>query len=132
MKRLLSGEKVNALLLLIPAILLSTTGELLFKIGMNRVGSFEFSPNALRVVLPRIVLNPFIILGFLGFGLGAVFWLAVLSRVPLSLAYPILALSYFVVVIEAWLFLQERVTWKRMVGVAVIVVGVVMVGLSGS
>ncbi len=121
---------MNPLLLLIPAILLSTTGELLFKIGMNRIGSFEFSARAIRQVLPRIVFNPLIILGFLGFGLGAVFWLAVLSRVPLSLAYPILALSYFVVVVEAWLFLRERVTWKRLLGVTIIVVGVVIVGMS--
>lgn len=120
----------NALLLLIPAILLSTTGELLFKIGMNRIGGFEFSPASIRTVLPRILLNPFIWLGFLGFGLGALFWLAVLSRVPLSLAYPILALSYFVVVVEAWLFLHERVTRQRMLGVGIIVVGVVVVGLS--
>ncbi len=121
---------MNPLLLLIPAILLSTTGELLFKIGMNRIGSFEFSTRAIRQVLPRILFNPLIILGFFGFGLGAVFWLAVLSRVPLSLAYPILALSYFVVVVEARLFLRERVTWKRMLGVAIIVVGVVVVGVS--
>lgn len=122
----------NALLLLIPAILLSTTGELLFKIGMNRIGSFDFSPASIRAVLPKILLNPFIWIGFSGFGLGAVFWLAVLSRVPLSIAYPILALSYFVVVVEAWLFLRERVTWKRLVGVAIIVAGVVVVGLSES
>ena len=122
----------NALLLLIPAILLSTTGELLFKIGMNRIGSFAFSASSLRTVLPRILLNPFIWVGFLGFGVGAVFWLAVLSRVPLSIAYPILALSYFVVVVEAWLFLRERVTWKRLVGVTIIVAGVVVVGLSES
>jgi len=124
-------ESINsALFLLIPAILLSTTGELLFKIGMNRIGSFEFSSAAIRGVLPRVVRNPFIWLGFLGFGMGAVFWLAVLSRVPLSLAYPILALSYFVVVVEARLFLHEHVTWKRLLGVSVIVVGVIVVGLS--
>jgi drug/metabolite transporter (DMT)-like permease len=120
----------SALLLLIPAILLSTTGELLFKIGMNRIGGFEFSPASLRTVLPRILMNPFIWFGFIGFGLGAVFWLAVLSRVPLSLAYPILALSYFVVVVEAWLLLHERVTWQRLLGVGIIVAGVVVVGLS--
>lgn len=120
----------NALLLLIPAILFSTTGELLFKIGMNRIGSFEFSPASIGTVLPRILLNPFIWIGFIGFGLGAVFWLAVLSRVPLSIAYPILALSYFVVVVEARLILHEHVTWKRVVGVGIIVVGVVVVGLS--
>lgn len=121
---------MNPLLLLIPAILFSTTGELLFKIGMNRIGGFEFNRAALRTVLPRVLLSPYIWVGFIGFGLGAVFWLAVLSRAPLSLAYPILALSYFVVVAEAWLFLHERVSWQRFVGVLVIVVGVVLVGLS--
>lgn len=120
----------SAILLLIPAILLNTTGEVLFKIGMNRIGGFEFSRGALKTVAPRVIRNPFIIIGFISFGLGAVFWLAVLSRVPLSIAYPILALSYFVVVVEAWLLLHERVTWKRMVGVLVIIVGVIMVGLS--
>lgn len=120
----------SGLLLLIPAILFSTTGELFFKMGMNRVGGFEFNPSALRAVLPRVILNPLIWIGFVGFGLGAVFWLGALSRVPLSLAYPILALSYFVVVVEAWLFLHERVTWLRMLGVLVIVIGVVIVGTS--
>lgn len=126
----MSSSMLGGLMLLIPAILLSTTGELFFKMGMNRVGGFEFNAAALRAVLPRVILNPLIWLGFIGFGLGAVFWLGVLSRVPLSLAYPILALSYFVVVVEAWLFLHERVTWQRMLGVLVIVVGVVIVGTS--
>ncbi len=121
---------MSALWLLLPAILLSTTGELLFKVGMNSIGSFAFDAAGLRAVLPRVVRSPFIWLGFCGFGLGAVFWLAVLSRTPLSLAYPILALSYFVVVVEARLLLRERVTWQRLAGVAVIVVGVALVGLS--
>jgi drug/metabolite transporter (DMT)-like permease len=120
----------NALWLMLPAILFSTTGELLFKIGMNRIGSFDFSGASIRAVLPRILMNPFIWIGFIGFGLGAVFWLAVLSRAPLSIAYPILALSYFVVVVEARLILHERVTWKRILGVSIIVIGVVVVGLS--
>ncbi len=126
----MSSEFSNALFLLIPAILLSTTGELLLKHGMNQIGHFDFTGGGLLAVLPRIALNIFVVLGFVGFGGGAVFWLAILSRVPLSLAYPALALSYLVVVVEAALFLKERVTWQRVVGVAVIVVGVIIVGLS--
>lgn len=121
---------MTALWLLIPAVLLSTTGELFFKTGMNRIGGFEFSPAAIRAILPQVIRSPFIWIGFVGFGGGAVFWLAVLSRAPLSLAYPILASSYLVVVVEAWLFLHERVSRQRLLGVAVIVIGVVIVGLS--
>ena len=120
----------QALLLLIPAILSSTTGQLFLKMGMSQVGDFAFSPEAILTVLPQIVFNPLIWLGFAGFIGGTIFWLGVISRAPLSLAYPILAMSYFVVVLEAWLILGEPITWQLLGGVAVIFIGVVIVGLS--
>lgn len=120
----------KALLLLIPAILCSTTGQLFLKMGMSQVGDFAFTPEAILAVLPQVIFNPFIWLGMAGFVGGTIFWLAVLSRAPLSLAYPILALSYFVVVIEAWLILGEPLTWQLLLGVAIIFAGVVIVGLS--
>jgi drug/metabolite transporter (DMT)-like permease len=126
----LSPQVFNALLLLIPAILLSTTGELFFKRGMTQIGEFEFSFGNIAPVLLKIALNPNIWVGGVGFIGGSVFWLFVLSRAPLSLAYPILALSYFVIVFESWLFFGERVTWVRVLGVGIIIVGVVLVGLS--
>ncbi len=126
----LSPQVFNALLLLIPAVLLSTTGELFFKRGMMEVGQFEFSLNNILPILLRIALNPNIWVGGLGFVGGSLFWLFVLSRAPLSLAYPILAISYFLVVFESWLFFGEHVTWVRVAGVAIIFVGVVIVGLS--
>jgi len=120
----------QALLLLIPAILLSTTGQLFLKMGMNQAPDFAFAPDAIFAALPSIVFNPLIWLGFAGFIGGTVFWLGVISRAPLSLAYPILALSYFVVVLEAWLFLGEQAPLQKILGVAVIVGGVILVGLS--
>lgn len=124
------GAVWRALLLLIPAILSSTTGQLFLKLGMNQVSGFEFSAAGLADTLPRVATSPFIWIGFIGFFGGSVFWLGVISRAPLSLAYPILALSYFVVVVEAWLFLGEEITLQRVLGVAIIFVGVVLVGLS--
>lgn len=120
----------QSLLLLIPAILSSTTGQLFLKMGMSQVGDFAFTAGGVAAVLPQIILNPFIWVGFIGFVGGTVFWLGVISRAPLSLAYPILALSYFVVVVEAWLILNEPLTWQLLFGVAIIFVGVVVVGLS--
>lgn len=125
-----SAEVFKALLLLIPAILSSTTGQLFLKMGMNQVSGFAFEPGAIMSILPVVALNPLIWIGFIGFFGGTVFWLGVLSRAPLSLAYPILALSYFVVVVEARLFLGEEVTWQRVLGVTIIFIGVIIVGLS--
>lgn len=123
-------EIFQSLLLLIPAIVSSTTGQLFLKVGMSQIGNFAFSPDAVLTILPQVIFNPFIWVGFIGFIGGTVFWLGVISRAPLSLAYPILALSYFLVVMEAWLILGEPLTWQLLLGVGIIFIGVVVVGLS--
>jgi drug/metabolite transporter (DMT)-like permease len=109
--------------LLLTAIAFTVTGELLLKSGMNSVG--EFSPS-LDVVW-RTFTNWQVVLGFaLIFG-GSLFWLGVISRVDFSFAYPLLALSYVVSLIPASLLLREEVTWNRILGACVIVLGVVII-----
>ncbi len=90
----MTKETITALLWLIPAILLSTTGELFLKRGMNEVGTLDFTSGAAIQTIAKVALNPNIWIGFIGFGGGSVFWLSVISRVPLSLAYPMLGLNY--------------------------------------
>jgi drug/metabolite transporter (DMT)-like permease len=128
----LSKETITALLWLLPAMLFSTTGELFLKRGMNEIGSFDFT--AVSAILPtvtKIATNPFIWIGMIGFVGGSVFWLSVISRVPLSLAYPMLSLSYVIVVVESWIFLNEGLHPLRVIGSLVIIGGVVLVSLSG-
>jgi len=116
---------------LVPAILFSTTGELFLKRGMNEIGSFDFvSVNTIVPTFIKILSNPNIWIGFIGFAGGSVFWLSVISRVPLSLAYPMLALSYVIVVVESWIFLGEGLHPLRIIGSVVVGIGVALVGLS--
>jgi drug/metabolite transporter (DMT)-like permease len=76
--------------------------------------------------------NPNIWIGFLGFAFGSIFWLSVISRVQLSLAYPMLGLMYVMIVVESWLFLGEGLHPLRLLGSFVVGIGVAIVGLSGS
>ncbi|MCL4396023.1 MAG: hypothetical protein M1482_14675 [Chloroflexi bacterium] len=129
----MSRETVIALLWLIPAIACSTTGELFLKRGMNEVGSFDFA--SVDQIVPtffRMAQNPSIWIGFIGFMAGSIFWLSVISRVPLSLAYPMLGVSYLIVAVESWFFLGERYSPLLLAGALVVGVGVAMVGLSGT
>jgi len=129
----LSRETLTALLWLIPAMLFSTTGELFLKRGMNEIGTFDFaSVPTIVPTLIRIFTNPSIWIGFIGFMGGSVFWLSVISRVPLSLAYPILGLGYVVVAVESWIFLGEKFNPLLLLGAIVVGIGVAMVGLSGA
>ncbi len=128
----MSRETIIALLWLLPAMLFSTTGELFLKRGMNQIGSFDFAAvSAIVPTLFKIAMNPNIWVGMIGFVGGSVFWLSVISRAPLSLAYPMLSLSYIIVVIESWIFLNEGLNPLRVIGSLVIIVGVALVSLSG-
>ncbi len=112
--------------LLIVAILLSTTGELFFKMGMDAIGGIEFNvPGLVRTFLTWQVL-----LGFALFFSGALVWLKVLSMADLSWAYPMLALGYPLVVLESRLILGEPVNAQRFVGALVILGGVAIMYFS--
>ena len=129
----MSRETITALLWLLPAMLLSTTGELFLKRGMNEIGTLDFA--ALDTIVPTIVkmlMNPNIWIGFIGFGFGSFFWLSVISRVPLSLAYPMLGLMYVIIVVESWIFLGEGLHPMRVLGSIVVGIGVAIVGLSST
>jgi len=128
----LSRETINALLLLLPAMLITATSQLSFKHGMNQVGELHASVSAFIAILPKMLANPFIWIGVIGEFSALALYLSVISRVPLSLAYPTLALGYLITALLARAILGEQVTWLRIVGIGVIIFGVALVGLSES
>src|SRR5437870_6324265 len=103
--------------LLMVAMCLTVTGELLLKNGMNRHGQLDVSLTTLVPTAVKIFTNPFVLGGFVFVFSGALFWLAVLSRWPLSLAYPLLSISYIIGIAAAVAFLNEKVTWTHALGV---------------
>ena len=112
-------------ILVVIAICFSVTGELMLKSAMNQIGTFSFS-NFLPT-MGRILSHPRIWAGFGFFALGAFWWLAVLSRVNLSWAYPMLAIGYILVLIFSAVVLREHVSLIRWVGALVICLGIVLV-----
>jgi len=64
------------------------------------------------------------------YGLSLVVWIVGLSRVPVSQAYPLLSMGYVINIGLAWWLLGEVPNTQRVVGIAVIVFGVVLVSRS--
>jgi multidrug transporter EmrE-like cation transporter len=117
-------------LIVITAICFSVSGELLLKSGMGSVGILSFSN--FWPTLGKVFTNPRILSGFGLFGIGAVFWLAAISRVPLSWAYPMLSIGYVLILLFSAIILKEQVAPLRWVGALVICVGIVLVFRSGA
>jgi drug/metabolite transporter (DMT)-like permease len=117
--------------LALAAPLIGTLGQILLKSSMNRIGKIGSGQLARPVSLAITMISDpgLVVAAFLYFG-GFVLWLVVLSRLELSKAYPILALSYCLVAVASWVIFGEAVSPLRWAGTAVICLGVVMVGLS--
>ena len=62
--------------------------------------------------------------------LSSAVWIVALSRVPVSVAYPMLSIGYVVNAIAAWYLLGEAVTPMRLAGIGIIVLGVFIVARS--
>jgi len=110
------------------AVCLGAVGQLLMKTGMDaaRTASTGGAVDVLRHGFTQAR----VLSGFALYGLSSLLWMLVLSRVQLSWAYPMIAVSYIVVVFLSWLVLKEHVSALRIGGLALICAGVVLVARS--
>jgi drug/metabolite transporter (DMT)-like permease len=74
--------------------------------------------------------SPLVLAGLGLYGIGAVLWLFVLARAPLSLAYPFVGLGFILTMLAGALYLGENVTPMRIAGTLLIAFGCVMVARS--
>ncbi|HUI99817.1 MAG TPA: SMR family transporter [Usitatibacter sp.] len=116
--------------LVLAGVLLNATAQLLLKAGTNRVGEFAFSLANLVPVGSRLALSPFIAGGLACYVVSVVVWILALSRVPVSVAYPMLSIGYIVNALAAWALFGESLGAQKMVGIAFIIAGVFLVARS--
>lgn len=111
-------------------VLLNAAAQLLLKAGTNRVGEFAFSLDNLVPIGAKLVANPPIIAGLACYVVSVVVWILALSRVPVSVAYPMLSVGYVVNAFAAYLLFGESITVQKLVGIGFIVIGVFLVARS--
>jgi len=111
-------------------VLLNTFAQLLLKKGADVVGRFDFSPARVLDALLSYAVNPYVLGGLACYVVSVVVWLAALSRVEVSVAYPMLSLGFALNALLAWWLLGEAVTAQRLAGIAIIIVGVTLVARS--
>lgn len=122
----MSKTVINVILLVI-SIGLAVSGQLAMKAGMDKVGEIKKEDfKHLGNLIMRVLKSYWAVTGILLYAISALFWLVVLSRVPLSVAYPIVAAGYVVVVIYSKLVFKEDVRFIAWIGLALIVAGVII------
>ena len=126
-----STSRFVSLGLLLVSVTFAIAGQLTLKAAMTDIGRIgQTELRSFGDTLARAVKEPKLWGGLFLFGISALFWLVVLSRVNLSVAYPIVGISYIIIVAVARFLLHEHVPPLRWVGVTVIAIGIAIIGLS--
>jgi len=115
-------------------VLLNAVAQLLLKAGASSAGpiSAAAGPSLLWRTATGLIQHPAILGGLACYAISVLAWIVALSRVEVSIAYPMLSIGYVVNALLAWWLFGEDVGAQRWLGMAVIVGGVVLVARSGS
>jgi uncharacterized membrane protein len=115
---------------IIIALILGVAGQFLFKDGASSLNVSITGPAGLLILIWRMITNPLIFFGLACYGLSTIFYILVLKEKEISFVYPLIASSYVLVLLFAWLFKHEAVSPIRWVGMLVITLGVVLISRS--
>jgi multidrug transporter EmrE-like cation transporter len=114
-------------ILIVTGVMLNVAAQLLIKSGTNAIGYFEYTRENILPIGWKLATEPHIIGALTCYVVGVVVWILALSRVQVSIAYPLLSLGYIVNAVAAHYLFSEAITPSKMIGMGVIIVGVVVI-----
>ncbi|MDE2260050.1 MAG: EamA family transporter [Betaproteobacteria bacterium] len=116
--------------LILTGVLLNAIAQLLLKAGTNAIGHFDFEWRNLFPIGWQLATEPHILGGLMCYAVSLVVWILALSRVPVSMAYPMLSIGYVVNAAAAYWLLGESFSALRLAGIFVVILGVFLIARS--
>jgi multidrug transporter EmrE-like cation transporter len=113
--------------LIFTGVMLNAAAQILMKAGTNAIGHFEFSIENVLPIGWKLATEWHIVTALFCYGISVVVWILALSRVPVSIAFPLLSMAYIVTAVAAWYLLGEALSLTKLVGIGVIILGVIII-----
>lgn len=115
--------------LLFISVLAGTVGQLFLKLGAVKLAEKLGQVSASNVVshVTNIITTPALLIGLTCYGMGAITYILLLTRVKLSVAAPAVAIGYVVSFLIGYFVFKESIPLSRAIGLGLIVSGVILV-----
>jgi drug/metabolite transporter (DMT)-like permease len=117
---------ISTFAFLFTGICLNALAQLLLKKGTNAIGAIHLTAENWFPIGLKLATQLPIIGGLTCYVISVFVWIVGLSRVDVTIAYPLLSLGYIINAIGAWYFLGEAVSAQRVLAIFVIIIGVVL------
>ena len=112
-------------------VLLNSAAQLMLKAGARTLGVVSMgSASSLAQAAWNAATQPWICLGLVCYFVSAALWVVALTKVDVTVAYPMLSMGYVIAAVLAWHFFGESLNAGRVLGIAIILIGVVVLGRS--
>lgn len=118
------------MLLLINGVL-GSAGQLLMKYGATKLHPIQSTQGFAASLLDsfRGIFTPYVFMGFMVYGLSSILWMRIIRQVPLSFAYPMVSISYVLVVVSSKLIFGDKINVPMSAGLLLICLGVTLIGV---
>jgi multidrug transporter EmrE-like cation transporter len=117
---------LSAFLFIITGVLLNAVAQLALKASVTDMGPISVTMQTAWPVAFKLLSQPWLWVGLFCYGFSVIVWIMALSRVDVSIAYPMLSIGYVVNAFAAWLLLNEALGPMRLLGIGIIIVGVIV------
>lgn len=114
-------------LYIVGTILFTVYGQVVLKWRIRSYGSLPDQFCESFFFLLRLLMDFYILSGFLAAFIASLFWMAAMTKFELSFAYPFMATNFILVLIISAYLLNEPLTYTKMLGVCLIVLGLIVV-----
>ena len=107
-------------------VLLTVYGQIVLKWQVGLVGPLPEAAAKKLLFLLQLLINPWVISGFVAAFLASIAWMAAMTKFQLSYAYPFMSLNFVLVLgLSVWLF-QEPVSVAKVAGIALVMLGIIV------
>ncbi|WP_439686062.1 EamA domain-containing protein [Cupriavidus oxalaticus] len=121
---------LSTFLFIVTGVLLNAAAQLLLKAGTNAIGAITLDRGTLLVTALRVLTQWPVLAGLTLYVVSVGVWIIGLSRVDVSVAYPMLSLGYVVNALAAWWLFGEMIGPLRVAGILLILAGVFLIARS--
>ncbi|EKR7174323.1 TPA: SMR family transporter [Escherichia coli] len=121
---------VFTFLLALISVSLNALAQVALRKTMLSISSFPSAASEYFNFGLSLLINPWFITGMGCYVVSIGLWMAVLGKVEVSLAYPLLSVGYIITAIIGYFFLKEDVNMMRMIGLALICSGIIFISRS--
>ena len=111
---------------ILAGVCLNAVAQLLLKAGTNAVGAIHLTPQNWLAIGLKLATQLPILGGLTCYVISVMVWIIGLSRVDVTIAYPMLSMGYIISAIGAWYFLGEAISAQRLLAIGINIVGVVL------